>query len=223
MTSNVEATSVGAGRQLVPWLYILSLGLPIAFIALALLQPWVPPETLFADPAETTGAHPLTGLVSTFSDMAWFGAGAVCLVAAATLRGRGAAFLVSAGALTLMLALDDFYLPHENVFPHMLGISERSVKLFYLAATGTRLLAFRGHIGSMRWAALALAGACFAASMVADNPAIGAHPTFLPPGIMFYVVEDGLKVLGILLWAAFHTEAALSLVGVRSPGRPIEP
>src|SRR5688500_9201557 len=105
MTSNVEATSVGAGRQLVPWLYILSLGLPIAFIALALLQPWVPPETLFADPAETTGAHPLTGLVSTFSDMAWFGA--VCLVAAATLRGRGAAFLVSAGALTLMLALDD--------------------------------------------------------------------------------------------------------------------
>jgi hypothetical protein len=196
----------------VPWLYILAVGLPIDLAVLALVQPWLPPKVLFADPAEITGANPFTGGISTFSDMVWFAAGAVCLFGATLVPGPRAWFLLSAGALSVLLALDDFFLLHEMVLPRYAGIGERYVKAFYLMAAGIYAVAFYRLLRGLWWQALVLAGACFTLSMALDTVAIGELLPVLPDGIMFYVVEDGLKSLGILLWTAFHLEVASLLI-----------
>lgn len=200
------------------WLYLLAVCVPAILVALAVAQPWVPPGSLFGDPASTLGTDPLTGLISTFADLVWFGAGLTCLFAATLARSaRHAAFLCTAGLLSMTLSLDDFYLLHEEILPDRVGIPERYVKAFYLVGTFGYVLAFRATMRELRWPALVLAGACFAASLVADSPAVGRRLAFLPPEVMFYVVEDGLKVAGIFLWAAFHLDAARRLVGaVRS-------
>jgi hypothetical protein len=196
----------------VPWLYILAVGLPTGLAALALVQPWLPPKALFADPAEITGANPFTGGISTFSDMVWFAAGVVCLFGATLIRGPRAWFLLSAGALSVLLALDDFYLLHEVVLPRYAGIGERYVKAFYLMAAGTYAVIFYRLLRGLRWQVLVLAGACFTLSMALDTIAIGKLLPVLPDGIMFYVVEDGLKSFGIFLWTAFHLEVTSLLI-----------
>lgn len=212
MSARAERGLETLNQQTVHWLYILAVGLPVGLSILALAQPWLPPKVLFADPAETTGANPFTGGISIFSDMVWFATGAVCLFGAALPRGRGAWFLLSAGALSMLLSLDDFFLLHEVVFPRYVGIGERYVKAFYLVAAGAYVLAFHRFLRGLRWPALILACACFTVSMAIDTIAIGRFLPVLPDGIMFYVVEDGFKVLGIFLWAAFHLEAASLLV-----------
>src|SRR5688572_3705769 len=75
MLTWTQDASVATGCRSIPWLYFLAFWVPIAFVALALLQHWVEPKTLFADPAETFGAHPLTGVVGTFCDTVWFASG----------------------------------------------------------------------------------------------------------------------------------------------------
>lgn len=217
MRVRAEGVLAASNRPAMPWLYILAVGFPIGLIALALTQPWLPPMVLFADSAEITGANPFTGAISTFSDMVWFAAGAVCFFEARLVRGRRAWFLFSAGALSVLLALDDLFLLHEVVLPKHVGVGERYVKAFYLVAVGAYATAFRRLLRESRWPVLILAGACFTLSMALDTVAIGKLLPVLPDGIMFYVVEDGLKVLGIFLWTAFHLEAASRL------SRPADP
>lgn len=91
---------------------------------------------LTADTTATAGLPFYIDMLSDVGIMMWSAAAAVFLLAALLLyrvpgKQSVAAFLLSSGLLTLLLALDDAFLLHEEVFPLYLNIPELAVYAGY--------------------------------------------------------------------------------------------
>ncbi len=91
----------------------------------------------------------------------------------------------------MVLGLDDIFLLHESVFPH-LGIPEKVVYASYAGFVLLYLLWFYSVILNTEYILLMVALILFFASIVLDN--------FTPPGFNPYLLEDGAKMAGIVNW-----------------------
>ncbi|MEM1049560.1 MAG: hypothetical protein AAGL24_25635 [Pseudomonadota bacterium] len=198
---------------------IVSFLVPMAFLAVVNLQPFVEAKWMFLDPltaAELSGdcCHTYYGFVSTLGIMMWVTAAAVCLFAAFLFlmegRARGlVGFALAAGVFTGWLALDDAFLVHEVVFPSI-GIPQNAVLATYaLLAMVYLACSWRIVLAHDYWLFLA-GGSGLALSMAVDTL---LHS--LVPGIV--MLEDSAKFFGIFCWMAFHvTTVARILVMDRS-------
>lgn len=163
------------------------------------------------DPVTIMGADPLVGALSQAGVILWWIAAGVCLFAYVVAKGRGAprsilVFLLTAGLLTVLLAVDDQFLIHDELASRYLGLRERHVMLAWLAlAAGWFALNLR-VIRRSEWILLVAAFALFAGSIaldlllqmgLEDAAAIG---TGFDVGLL---LEDGLKFVGITAWGAY--------------------
>lgn len=187
---------------------------PVLVLVACGLQPWVPVADLLLDPmtvayASGTGKSHF-GLVSNLGVLLWAVAAAAGLVAAAvSLRfgeRRRAFFFGMAAALGAALGADDMLLIHESVLGRHLGVDESVPFAAYGAWALVYGWAFRREISELHAGLLAVAFACFGASLLVDVSAAGAGPG---PGGLALLVEDGGKFVGIACWTAFQVSAAL--------------
>lgn len=193
-------------RSLIPLLiglYIPVLGL-MFLVLLAQVLANVPAEILTRDPLAVYNAPPYVGLISNLGVLLWSAASSVCLFCAARLRqakGNGLFhyFFIS-GLLSLLLCLDDLFLAHEDLWPHLLGIGEGPIVVFYVVLAGIYLWSFRDLIFKTEYLLLVLSFAGFGSSVVLDLlPDL--DPALILPGQ--YLLEDGSKLLGITTWLAY--------------------
>jgi hypothetical protein len=143
---------------------------------------------LTRDPQSTQDTSALLGAVSTLNNMAWAVAGALSLFVGWTRRSTRA-YMVPFGTLMLVFAADDALLLHETVGPYVLGISELAFFGFYacLGLWILWLLATRARDVLLPYV---LGGGFLAVSILFDLSTEDA----------FYLLEDGAKLLGTLVW-----------------------
>lgn len=202
--------------------YLLALLPALAFFGLLYIQPWLPMASLIRDPVAIFGGQFYHGLVSNIGILLWCTAAAICLFRGAEnwragdLRRGG--FLLSAGLLTSMLMLDDFFLMHEQMLPRLTGMPEKLFLIVYPVAVVLYVAAWWREIVRADAALFLLSLAFFAISNLIDV-AFDYHFYEIPAGLEVsasVILEEGAKFIGIAAWAVFHIRAAWML-GPASP------
>lgn len=191
--------------------------LPVAAVAWLHFVHDVPVPKMTRDVAVIGGVHPLAGFLSNLGILGWSASAAVWVFSAFVLRERGAhaqaTFAFAFGLLSCFLTFDDLFQFHESLAPRYLGLGERTVYALLAAAILSSLVFFRKLLLSSRIGLLAVSFVLLGSSVSIDvlSPWIGRM------GHWHYLLEDGLKWLGIAAWAAFCfswcKEALLSVSG----------
>jgi hypothetical protein len=179
----------------------------------------VPPAFFCRDPMAPLEGHPLTGAQSTVGVFVWCGAAAICLFSGATLRKAGDNktlwhFFACSGALTLLLALDDFFLVHDDLAERYLRIGEKPVLLVYAALVGAYVISFRRTILRSDCPLLILAFLFFGLSLAVDV----MQGRWLSPWRIF--AEDGCKLLGIVSWSGYLVRRCFQAMAASAPAGP---
>lgn len=144
------------------------------------------------------------GALSSFGVLVGCAAAACCFVCAYLVRLRPGvrhpwfSFLAAGGALTTALVLDDLFMVHETVVPELIGGGEKVVLLAYLIAGSLFVFVYRRQIAQTNLGLLATAVVMMGGSVLADQTLDHVH-----------LVEDGLKLFGLVTWAAYFTLAGL--------------
>ena len=155
------------------------------------------------DPAQITGSHPFTGLLSNLGILFWCSSAAICFFCAAIIRKDSkdhnyASFLFSSGLITSLLLIDDLFMFHDFVLPTYFHMHESSFYIVYLVLIVVFLLAFRRIILGTNYSILCLALIFFVISMMFD---------FAPVRLLgHWVFEDGCKFFGIVTWMYYFTQ-----------------
>lgn len=184
------------------------LAVVVAHVALA-----VPYPDLTMDPATRVGFPRYVGALSYLGVAAWFTGAACALFAASLLETRTdrARYLLALGLLTAWLGFDDLFLVHEGAGRILLG-SERGEDIIfglYAVIGAALLLLHRRVLPTTPVPVLVAAGAFFAASVGVDRPHLELPGQFL--------LEDGAKFVGIVLWATYLILTARRFL--TTPGR----
>jgi len=97
--------------------------------------------------------------------------------------------------VTALMLLDDLYLLHDAVYPKV-GIPETAVQAAYLLAIGAIVLRYRVELGPAALAGIVVTLGFWAMSIGMD--------TFLNNHALKFdqLVEDGAKLVGIVVWGA---------------------
>ena len=166
---------------------------------------------IFRDTASVLDGHPLVGVMSNVGIVLWWLAAGICLFTLSLSRWLALdrpvrVFLLTSGLLTVLLALDDQFLFHDELGPQIFGLRERYVMLGYLVLVGAWLLLNLRVIRRSEWLIPAVAMACFAGSIASDYIVQMGLSSGDEIGIGLdwgIVIEDGLKFMGIAGWAAY--------------------
>jgi hypothetical protein len=188
---------IGASERplgLMPGIVLALLALAFLFLAMWFVDSkGVAIEILIREPAAQFNFWPFSGFFSHAGVAALFATGVVCLFAAShAARDRGLLRLIA--VYSLVLAVDDFFLVHDDILPRK-GIPETATYTVYLLVGCAVAFFWRRDLFAVRHAALFLAGALLAASVVFD--------VVTPYSRLELVVEDSLKLAGLCVWAAY--------------------
>jgi hypothetical protein len=167
----------------------------------------IPIADLTRDPASIMGVPFYSGAVSQIGVAIWAMTVAICLFSAALVSQKSSqakVFLLASGAVTGMLLVDDMFLVHEGVARRLFNISDRPVYAAYLIVLLSYLVLFRQSILRSDFLPLVLSFLFFAASLVVDVKLVKVEEQ--------YLYEDGLKFVGLVLWAAYFARLASQLV-----------
>ena len=177
------SSRVLVGSAVVAGLVVLGLADVVAHLS------GLPVGAITRDAQSTQHTSAAVGAVSLFNDMAWAVAGALSLfVAWASPVAR--AYMLVFGMLMFILAADDSLMLHENVGPKVVGVPELAFfALYALLAVWVLWLLVRSKAPRNVTFTYLLGGCFLAASVLADLT-----------GRNWYLVEDGAKLLGTLVW-----------------------
>ena len=145
-----------------------------------------------------------SGLISQIGGMVMTGAAAIGLFAyfaASEAKRRGSRFLLMAGALSLVLALDDLLLLHDGWLLR-LGVPEALTQATYALAAMAFVFVFRRQLLTMD----RLAQACLIGGLVAMACSAVADVVLESGGNLY--VEEGAKQVGFVFWLLFVARAA---------------
>lgn len=165
----------------------------------------IDPELVIRDLAQTCGKPLGVGMLSNFGYLMWMAAAAISFFAAlsgvAEVRGRLRALLLSGGAFSLLLCLDDMFLLHDKyIGPTMLYILYAIFALLILFRF--RDLVFR--IGGVSFlVAVALLGGSIILDQLQELMPVAYYLTL-------QLFEEGFKFVGIASWLYFWWLAAAS-------------
>ena len=159
---------------------------------------------LTKDPLRDLGVPYYTGAVSMIGVSMWLGAIFIMLLGWSLFRRsvhrrEQAWFLAGFAVLTALLAFDDLFLLHEAVLPE-LGVPEELTMGFYAAFAAVLFLRFFRLILRHEPLILLASLGMLALSIFIDLLAV--HIPFVTR-LRLYAVEDGAKVIGILLWLLY--------------------
>jgi hypothetical protein len=169
------------------------------------------------DPANIMKVPWYLGGLSHVGVLLWCSTVAVCLLTAGATRDaevppRLRPFLLCAGLLSAALLVDDLFLFHEVIAPRILDVPERYVHASYGVATLALLVTFRGTIlRGTDYPILAVGGTFLALSQVADHLTNLASDTSAK-----FLLEDGLKFLGIVGWFTYFASVCYTSLRARS-------
>lgn len=185
---------------------LIFLSLTILYLAIILLQPWAEPKWMFLDSLAAAEYAPKCcsvyyGFVSNTGILLWVITAAVSLFVAFLLFGTGQQphllrLALTGGLLTGWIALDDLFLLHERVLPH-LGVPQLVVLALYMVLGVAYGLVNWRFLWKQDWWLLGLGATGLAASLAVD---IFFHSL---DDVLVYI-EDSAKFFGIACWALFH-------------------
>ncbi len=207
------------------WVYGITFVPATLVVVIAVLQPWVPQEILFKDPIYLTGGQPYYGVISHIGVLLLWGTAVTCFFVGSLSPQKQREtfwFLVVAGGISGLLALDDLFLLHEVGYPAVFGVPETITFLLYGALILAYVVKFRTPIGQHDYVLLIL-GLFFLLLSVGFDKTTGPRAqevveslpgrALLVPILEMLqpaaaVIEDGPKLIGICAWSAFHVRAA---------------
>ncbi len=152
------------------WRLLAAIYLPLTVLLLVLtFQRSVSLHLLTADTASLADIPVYIGMLSNLGIVIWGAAFAICVFTTAILWGRSewVRFFVGAGALTLVLWLDDMFMIHDRILPDM-GIPEVVYVLFYAVAALAFMVGLRHFLRNTDYALLLIAVGLLGASVVFD-------------------------------------------------------
>jgi hypothetical protein len=163
------------------------------------------------DPVTILGGYPLVGALSAFGVILWWFTFSVCLFTFALARSLGRSrsvrlFLLTSGLFTLLLAIDDQFLIHDDLASRYLGMREREVMAIYLLIAALYVVVNRAVIRRSEWIILGAALVFFASSIAFDYlvQMTMTSSESLGMGLDWaMLIEDGLKLMGIAGWSAY--------------------
>jgi hypothetical protein len=165
----------------------------------------IPVGKFTRDVAAIAEVHPLKGLLSNIGILLWDTTAAICFFSGVLLlaqkKHQEALFMLSSGGLTFILALDDMFLFHDDLAKRYLGLGEKGVYLFYGFLVVVYLVFFSFRLLKTDLSLLLAAFILFCCSILVDEQKIVT-------GEWLYLVEDGLKMIGITSWFGYHTQNA---------------
>lgn len=159
-------------------------------------------KEILRDPAQQSGASSFLGFVSNIGIWLWISAVAICYYAAITglhagIRGQKE-FLIMLGSLSLLLAVDDFFLLHERY------VYQKGIFLFYAICAISLLVRHYRTILKIDSFPFLLAGFLLAASVEIDIN----QRKFPFEYAYVQVVEEGCKFIGAAVWLYFCARVA---------------
>lgn len=182
------------------------------FLALV-LGAWVAARADFPLPALTRDPSAIArqpwfyGFFSNLGVILWAGASGFLAIGSIVERRRHgstpeASFLGWFAGVTLVLVLDDLYMVHEAAYPSLLpGPQEIPIALYGALFAGA-LLVHRRLVLATDWVLLAVATGLLGTSVLVDVAV--SRPTPLA-----HYVEDGFKLLGILVWVYYFATCTI--------------
>lgn len=203
MAADSETRMVGAeseaGRRDAPLGLAAAMAIALASVALLLAAmqfvhgKGVAVEILIREPAAQFNFWPFSGLFSHAGVAALAATGVVGLFAAShASRDRG--LLRAIAVYSFVLAVDDFFLFHDQILPRK-GVPETATYAVYLLAGVAVAVHWRRDLFALRHAALFLAAGLLASSVALD--------VVMPYSRLELIVEDSLKLAGLCVWAAY--------------------
>jgi hypothetical protein len=171
------------------------------------------------------------GFLSNVGMVGWAFAAGFCFIGYYLLRPlntRIAYFFLYSAFLTVLLLIDDLFLLHEVLMPDILNISTKIWFIVYIAGVLGLFGLFYKEILRTKYFILLFAFGFFALSIAFDYSGLGLEAWASNSSIMFhnpdtsvatsnhedffYLIEDGFKFGGILLWMIYFgvTTADLS-------------
>jgi hypothetical protein len=157
---------------------------------------------ILRDPAQQTGQSSFLGFVSNIGVWLWICSSTICLFSAGvggfSTDKKHKELLILIGMLSLVLAVDDFFMLHDRYLP------QRMVFLFYAFFAITLLIRYFKKIMEIDGFAFLLAGGLLALSIFTDLsqrkiPFDYAH---------VQVAEEGFKFVGAASWLYFNYHLA---------------
>ncbi len=178
--------------------------MPLAAIAAVRLQFDIRIADMTRDVAAIANIHPLKGALSSLGILLWWSSATVWFFAAGLRRLSRAdelvPFYIYAGSLSAYFALDDFFQFHEYLAPTYLYVPELTVYGLMAVAMAVFLKRF-WKILYRSDGLIFLVALCLLAGSVIIDAVLGRWLWRL--GDWIYMLEDGLKWLGICFWFSF--------------------
>ena len=182
----------------------------------------IPLGTFTRDPAVIAGKegvaplvnfkiNPFIGIISNVGILFWCTSASVCFFSYfLTMLKKGpkkinnSLFLRFFGLISLLMLFDDLFLFHESIAPKLF-LSEKLVYVCYLAIVSFGITRFRKVILQTEWIILCLAFVFFFLSLIFD---IFESSLNIP---IIFILEDGLKFLGIASWSSYFFLVSLQV------------
>ncbi len=183
-----------SNRSTILRIFVISMFLICCVVLLNKLK-GIPIGVLTRDITTAAGVPFYTGFFSQVGFIFWIATASLCMFSFhISSKSEGNTmfrkFLFLSGLLSLLLCFDDMFLLHEQVIPKVFGISEKGVYTTYGILAIFLLVKFYPIILKTDYILLAMAFIFFGLSIVIDLIHI--------PGINPYLLEDGVKMFGIV-------------------------
>ena len=168
-------------------------------------------QEILRDPAQQTGLSSFLGFVSNIGVWLWVSTVAICvfaLVAGTAVASRERSeLLVLLAMLSLLIAVDDFFLLHERY------VYQKGLFLFYAVCAIALLIRHFRQIIDIDGFSFGLAGLLLASSVIIDIK----QRKFSFDYAQVQLVEEGCKFVGAAIWLFFCGRTA---AGKMQPDRP---
>ncbi|MEE9368599.1 MAG: hypothetical protein V3V05_07005 [Pontiella sp.] len=152
---------------------------------------------ILRDTAQQTEVSSFLGFLSNIGVWLWVSSAAICFYSAfsssVTLTYPRKELLLLTGTLSLILAVDDFFMIHDRY------VNERICYLFYAVCGGLLLLRHYKTILEIDSIAFLLAGSLLAMSILTDL--VQDHIPIMY--VITQIFEEGFKFLGVATWLYF--------------------
>ena len=182
--------------------------IPLMVIASLRLSLNIKIPDMTRDVAAIGGIHPLSGFLSSLGILFWWTSSSIWFFSAIIKRqinsDANIKFQIYSGLLSLYLALDDLFQFHEHIAPNHLKLPELVIYLIFLFLISSYVWNFK-DILMKNEALLAKISIFFLAGSVFVDISLEGFLLWTIKN-WSYLIEDGLKWLGIFYWAAFSVE-----------------
>jgi hypothetical protein len=164
------------------------------------------------DPLQILEGKPYIGVISNIGIVFWTATSAILFyslqISYAQKRSREQLyFLLCSGLLTTMMLFDDLLMLHDVIFPGYLSLDEKVFYCFYCFSVIALFYFFRKIVLRSDYILFILAFGFLGGAVITDVIlALGFKLTYE------YLVEDGLKFLGIIAWFAYFTRTSYCLI-----------